>query len=81
MITFEAQCARLAEVVGIEEASTLLDWLQAHPEGQLDLSDCTHIHAANLQVLMVKRPTIAALPNHDGLRSWISAALPPQVAA
>lgn len=76
MIRYEANCAYLEEVVGIEEASGLLEWLQNAPQGELDLQACTHMHAANLQVLMVKRPRIVAMPTAPNLYAWLSAALP-----
>jgi hypothetical protein len=63
------------ESLSVEEAEGLLDWLIQHPRGQLDLADCTHVHAANLQVLMAARPKIAAWPRRDALADWLRAAL------
>ena len=36
----------------VEDAETLLQLLQAQPEGPVDWSACTHLHTAVLQVLM-----------------------------
>jgi len=36
----------------VEDAETLLQLLQAQPEGPLDWSACTRLHTAVLQVLM-----------------------------
>ena len=63
------------DVLSVEEAECLLDWLIQHPRGRLDLADCTHLHAANLQVLMAARPKIAAWPSRDALADWLRAAL------
>ena len=66
------------ELLSVEEAETVLEWLIQHPHGQLDLADCTHVHAASLQVLLAARPTIAAWPRHDALADWLQAALLPE---
>ena len=63
------------ELLSVEDAERLLDWLIQHPGGRLDLTDCTHLHAANLQVLMAARPKIAAWPSRDVLADWLRAAL------
>ena len=44
------------ELLSVEDAEGLLDWLIQHPRGRLDLADCTHGHAATLQVLMAAQP-------------------------
>lgn len=75
MIRYADSCAHFEEVVGIEEASGLLEWLQSQPQATLDLSACSHMHAANLQVLLVKRPRIVALPSAPNLNAWLTAAL------
>ena len=64
-----------SELVGVEDAEHLLEWLLKHPRGRLDLAACTHLHAANLQVLMAARPKIAAWPRHEALADWLRAAL------
>ncbi len=76
MMTLNSRTATLSEVVGIEEAANLLEWLQQHPKGKLNLKACTHLHSANLQVLMVMRPTIQSLPDSPVLRDWIQSACP-----
>jgi hypothetical protein len=63
------------ELLSVEDAETVLDWLIQHPRGQLDLTDCTHVHAASLQVLMAARPKIAAWPERETLADWLRAAL------
>jgi alpha-D-ribose 1-methylphosphonate 5-triphosphate diphosphatase PhnM len=74
-ITYKKSKAVLSDVVSVEETEGLLEWLQAHPKGKLDLSGCVHLHTANLQVLMAARPSIAAWPQDAGLAAWLRAAL------
>jgi hypothetical protein len=76
-IEYTKKAARLSGFVSVEEAEGLLEWLQANPKGKLDLADCQHLHAANLQVLMVARPNIAAWPENTDLALWLRHALEP----
>lgn len=70
-IEYKKNVARLTGVVDVEEAEGLLQWLQAHPQGELDLSACAHLNAANLQVLMAAKPVIAAWPTDESLADWL----------
>lgn len=74
---FDARENRLlaSELVSVEDAERLLEWLLEHPDGQVDLSACTHLHAANLQVLMAAQPHIAAWPLATALSDWLHAAI------
>lgn len=74
-IRFEEERAVLADIVTVEEAENLLGWLQSHPGAPLDLSACTHLHAANLQVLMAANANITAWPEDAGLATWLKRAL------
>lgn len=74
-VTYTEENATFSEVVGVDQAESLLEWLQAHPAARVDLSACTHLHPANLQVLMVARPTITAWPTDPDLRAWLEPAL------
>ena len=67
------------DVASVEEAEALLEWLQKTPNATVDLAVCTHLHTANLQVLMAARPVIAIWPEDNGLRGWLQAALKPAV--
>lgn len=70
-IEYQKKVARLKDTVAVEEAEGLLEWLQKHPRNRIDLSACTHLHAANLQVLMAVRPAVAAWPATPDLRAWL----------
>lgn len=75
-ILYSDSAATFSEVVGVEEAEVLLAWLQEHPAGRLDLTACTHLHAAAVQVMMAARPAITAWPSNDGLAAWLMSAFP-----
>jgi len=65
------------DVVAVEEAETLLEALQKTPSAKVDLAACTHLHTANLQVLMAARPVIVSWPENIELRAWLETALKP----
>lgn len=62
---------RLSGVCGVEAAEPLLGWLSEQAQPRVDLSDCKHLHAAVLQVLLVARPAIAAEPADAFLREHV----------
>lgn len=74
-VAFKRNKAVLSEVVGAEEAETLLEWLQKHPKAKVDLAAVSHLHPANLQVLLAARPALAAGPADPGLAQWLAAVL------
>lgn len=70
-----AEVAQITGVGTVEEAETLLTWLQEHPHGQVDLSECTHLHSAVVQVLMAARPAFRAEPRPGTPAAAVIAAL------
>jgi len=76
-INYQRNTAHFDGVVGVDEAEALLEWLQKHPKGKLALSACTHLHAANLQVLMASKASISVWPQDEILRAWLKSALVP----
>ena len=61
-IEYKKNHAVFSDVVGVEEAEALLEWLQKKPTAKVDLAACTHLHPANLQVLMAAKLVIQAWP-------------------
>jgi hypothetical protein len=61
----------------VDEAEPLLEWLQKKPSARIDLAACTHLHPANLQVLMAARAKVASWPENPELRAWLEPALKP----
>ncbi len=74
-IEFRKNLALLHDVVSVEEAESLLEWLQKRPEGKVDLSACAHLHPANLQVMMAARASVIAWPKDLALADWLKSAL------
>jgi hypothetical protein len=64
-IIYSDQIAQFDGVCEVEEAEELLLWLQDHPEGQLDLATCEHLHSAILQVMLAVQPSFSAVPEPD----------------
>jgi anti-anti-sigma regulatory factor len=61
--------------VSVEEAEGLLEWLQNKSNAKVDLSACSHLHTANLQVLMTVKTCIFSWPKNADLRAWLEPAL------
>lgn len=74
-ILFEKNKAVFSEVVSVEEAEGLLEWLQNKASATVDLSACTHLHSANLQVLMAAKTLVGAWPKDASLRAWLETTL------
>jgi hypothetical protein len=70
-IEYAGSCASLSGTVGVEDAEALLEWLQKTADAQVDLSACTHLHPANLQVLMAATAEVAAWPADAALADWL----------
>jgi hypothetical protein len=66
-IEFQKKKIRFAGHIGVEEADELLAALQKKSGAAIDLSDCEHIHPANLQVLLAAKVRIAAWPKNQKL--------------
>lgn len=70
-IDYTDDLAVFSDCISVEDAEGLLSWLQNHPRGRLDLTACTHLHTANLQILMAARPDIVAWPQDTDLATWL----------
>jgi hypothetical protein len=74
-IHYKKNVAIFDDVVSVEEAEDLLQWIQKNHKGKVDLSGCVHLHAANLQVLMAAQIPVAAWPRDESLKIWLLAAM------
>lgn len=74
-IIYKKNSAVFSGVASGEEAESLLEWLNKHPKGKIDLAACTHLHPANLQVLMAANHSNYVRPSDSGLAAWIDSAL------
>lgn len=74
-LEFRKKMVVLTDVVGVEDAEQLLQWLQNKTSAKVDLSACTHLHPANIQVLMAAGVMVAAWPADPALTNWLKTAL------
>ena len=74
-IEYKKNEALFRDIASVDEAEGLLEWLQKKPNARVDLGACTHLHPANLQVLMAAKSRIAVWPNDANLRTWLATAL------
>jgi len=74
-IEFKEGRALFQDVVTVEEAEALLEQLQKVPGMRIDFSACSHLHTANLQVLMAARPEVVVWPEDLKLREWLEPTL------
>ncbi len=70
-IEFKKKLALFGETVGVEDAETLLEWLQGKANARVDLSACVHLHPANIQVLLASKAQISAWPKDQVLHAWL----------
>ncbi len=74
-IAYTKKQAVFSDVVSVDEAEGLLEWLQKNAAARIDLAQCSHLHPANLQVLMAARPVISAWPADTQFANWLKSAL------
>lgn len=74
-IEYRRSLAVFHDVVSVEDAEALLEWLQKRPAARIDFSRCSHLHPANLQVLMAARATVVAWPKEAAFGDWLKSAL------
>jgi hypothetical protein len=72
---FKKKRVMLSAVVGVEDAETLLEWLQGKTATQVDLTACTHLHPANIQVLLAAGTQVTAWPADADLARWLQTVL------
>lgn len=80
-ILYNDHSADLTGMVSVEDAEVFLGWLQMHPQAKLNLSECTHLHAANLQVLMATTAHIEYWPHDEELAAWLKNTLEPSISS
>ena len=74
-IEFKKNRALFRDEVSVEEAEGLLEWLQKRPTAKVDLSACSHMHTADLQVLMTAKAHISGWPKNAELCAWLEPVL------
>jgi hypothetical protein len=55
----------------VEDAEPLLQLLEATPQASCDWTQCSHVHTAVLQVLLMARPTLVGPCGDPWVEQWI----------
>jgi hypothetical protein len=76
-LIFTETQARFEDICAVEEALPLFEFLNSATAPEVDLSACTHLHTALLQLLLIARPKVAALPADPGLARWLAGVVSP----
>jgi hypothetical protein len=71
-IEFKNNTAKLIDLVSVEDAEALFNWLLERKKPKMDLSELCHIHIACLQLLLVFKPEIIAHPEKEDLKYWLT---------
>jgi hypothetical protein len=71
-LVFTATQARFEDVCTVEDALPLLEFLKSSNTPEVDLSPCTWLHTALLQLLLTARPRMAASPVDPALTRWVA---------
>lgn len=74
-IECKKKVAYLRGVCAVEEAETLLAWLNDTPGARINMKECEHLHTAVLQVLLAAKPPLSAPPQNEFLARWLGASL------
>jgi hypothetical protein len=75
-IEYKKNQAHFLDVATVEEAEPLLTWLQERKAPKVHLNLCTHMHSANLQVLMAAKDLkIVSWPEDQRFRAWLEGSL------
>ena len=72
-ITYIENKAKFSDAVSAEEAETFLEWIVSRDKAFVDMSECSHIHTAVLQVLMAaENISIEKMPEDKSLKDWLN---------
>ena len=73
-LIMKIKVARIEGEAAPDDAESLLAWLLDHPKGKLNLKNCSNLHSAVLQVIMVFRPAISVWPDNINIKHILQAA-------
>ena len=71
-LVFTTTRVRFEEVCTVEDALPLLEFLKSTDTPEIDLSACTWLHTALLQLLLIARPRMMAPPADPALMRWVA---------
>lgn len=70
-IRYDDDLARFEAACTVDEALPLAEWLEATAAPRVDLSACTDLHTALLQLLLAARPAVDGAAADAFLARWI----------
>jgi hypothetical protein len=65
------QTATLTGTVTVDDAEAFTTWLRTTAEPRVDLHDCSHLHTAVFQAILVFAPTVIAGPTEPFLAGHV----------
>ena len=71
-VEFKNNTVKLTDLVSIEDAEALFNWFLEIKKPKVDLSELSHIHTACLQLLLVFKPELIALPEQEDLKMFFT---------
>lgn len=71
-VVFTTTQARFEDVCTVEEALPLLEFLKSSAGVEVDLSACTYMHTALIQLLLTARPRMTIFPADPVLARWVA---------
>uniref|UniRef100_A0A7V6CE59 Uncharacterized protein n=1 Tax=Thermodesulfobacterium geofontis TaxID=1295609 RepID=A0A7V6CE59_9BACT len=72
-VKFKNNVAKFTDLLSIEDAETLFNWFIKKKKPKIDLSKLNHLHTACLQLLLIFKPKIIALPEQKDLKMFFNA--------
>lgn len=64
--------ATFSDIVAISDADIVLEWVQQNQGVSVDLSACSHLHPAVIQILLASGACVSAWPTDPDLARWLS---------
>lgn len=64
-IIYDKNIAFLEKICEVEEAEEFIKWLKKTKDPVIDLTKTEHIHTAILQIILIFKPEIKALPGNS----------------
>ncbi len=74
-VEYRSNQVLLSGVVGVEQAESILDWLQQTENVKVDMSALEHLHTANVQVLAAAKVRVSAWPQDMQLNKFLQSIL------
>lgn len=70
-IVLTGPVAKFEEVCTVEDAMQFMEYLRTAKTPEVDLSGCTYLHTALLQLLFLARPRVVGAPVDPFLARWV----------